>query len=84
MCAIGWSRVECVVQGKKKGERDKNKKIDGEEKTKNNDKSGKKIGSKKKPKSFSQWCSRESTDDTDQEGSEGRPLDHKYLRKGFI
>ncbi len=81
MCAIGWSRVECVVQGKKKSERDKNKKIGGEEKTKNN---GKKLVPKKKQFFFSHWCSRESTDDTDREGSESRPLDHKYLRKGSI
>ncbi len=71
--------MACVVRDKKDSERDKNKKIAGEEEKKKNDK---KRSCKKK--CFSQWCSRESTDDTDQKGSESRPLDHKYLRKGSI
>ncbi len=40
--------VDCVVQGKKDSERDKNKKVDGEEEEKKNDRSGKKKGLEKK------------------------------------
>ncbi len=47
MCAIGWGGVDCVVRGKKDSERDKNKKVDGEEEKKKNERSGKKRGWKK-------------------------------------
>ena len=42
----------------------------------------KKKGLEKKEKLFSQWCSGGSTHDPNQEGSESRPLNHRYLRKG--
>jgi hypothetical protein len=42
--------VSCVVRGKKDSERDKNRKISGDEEKKKIDKSGKKRGCKKKSK----------------------------------
>ncbi len=47
MCAIGWVGVVCVAWGKKDSERNKNRKVDGEEEKKINHKSGKKRGWKK-------------------------------------
>jgi hypothetical protein len=53
--------VACVVQEKKDSEGDKNRKVDGEEEEKKNDKSGKKMGWKKIEKLFARWSSGEST-----------------------
>ena len=37
MCAIGSSGVACVARGNKNSERDKNRKVDGEEEKKKKD-----------------------------------------------
>ena len=47
-----------------------------------NDKFGTKEPLEKNQKIWSRWCSGDSTPDPDQDGSEDRPLDHRYLRKG--
>ena len=48
MCAIGWVGVACVARDKKDSERNKNKKVDGEEEKKKKERSGKKRGWDKK------------------------------------
>jgi hypothetical protein len=78
VCTIGWRGVACIVRGKKDSERDKNRKVGERNK---NEKSAKKRGWKKN-KFWKFCCSRESTHEPNQEGSEGHPLSHKYLRKG--
>ena len=65
--------MACVVREKKDSEGDKNRKVDGEEERKKNDKSGKKMGWKKNEKLFSFWSSGASTPDPNQEGSDGLP-----------
>ena len=66
---------------KKNSERDKNRKVDGEEEKKKKPLFRQKRGVAKKKVLMKNWCSGGSTHDNNQEGSETRPLDHKYLRK---
>ena len=82
MCAIGWVGVACVARDKKDSERNQNRKVDGEEEKKKKERSGKKRGWDKKKVFWKIWCSGDSTHEHNQEGSQGRPLSHKYLRKG--
>ena len=44
MCAIGWVGVACVARDKKDSKRNKNRKVDGDEEKKKNERSGKKKG----------------------------------------
>ncbi len=79
---MGLVGVGCDVRGMKACERDKNMKMDGEEKEKKKRKIRQKDELEKIKKLFSFWCSGGSTYDHDQDDSEGKPLDHRYLRKG--
>jgi hypothetical protein len=76
---VGWLSVSC--ERRRTVKRAKTRKWMVRRRGKKNDKSGRKEGLEKNQKIWSRWCSGGSTPDPDQEGSESRPLDHRYLRK---
>ena len=78
---VGGLRVSC--ERRRTVNRTKTQKSMVRRRGKKNDKSGtKEWWVEKNQKFWSQWCSGGSTPDPDQEGSESRPLSHRYLRKG--
>ncbi len=82
MYAMGCTGVACGVRGRESSEghsKGRNNKMDGKKKKRQIRQN---CPTKTKSKNVHQRSLGESTHDPNQEGSEGRPFNHEYLRKG--